>query len=90
MFSFHPPHSRLSYHCLKRVLPQTCPFSILLPILVEIGQNQVLYCRMRILRGILAICLLVSDEIAQKRKLKCMLMHINKVGFERFKLPRMA
>ena len=52
----------------------------------------VFYYRIRFKKGLrLFVCLLMMKlEFGSNKELGYMLMHITKVGFERFKLPRMV
>ena len=50
------------------------------------------YCRIMFKEGFgLSICwLMIRLTIGSNKELMCMLMHIIRVGFKRFKLPRMT
>ena len=66
--------------------------SIIDVLVMQSRKTRVLYCRIKFYEGFrLFICwLMMKLAIGSNKELRYMHMHITRVGFEKFKLPRMA
>ena len=73
-------------------MPPNLSSSIFDVLVMQLGQTSVLYCKIRFKEGFrLFICwLMMTLAFVSNKELRNMHMHITRVGFERFKHPRMT